>query len=255
MTDNSKSDTDTVTLAQATVVRSTVLIDRLVKEYVAPCLKEQGFRKDSLNFWRDAGDVIDVVTIQKSQWNGPLSSSFTIELGLYWKGIQRDLCYLSGMDKPKAWDCLIRERIGAILDGKDLWWDLTPETDVKAIGLDVLNKVNSTALPWLVAGHNLAVSLRYVSVSHGPAHSDAFKAVLEGRPITPLVPPARKGFLVVDGNEYDMRTKESRKVYDQGMRKRPSLVRFAGSDTSYDLNSKESKKALKKHVERTNKIE
>lgn len=193
-----------------------------------------------------------MVTIQKSRWNSPLEASFTIEVGLYWKDIQRDLCYWAGIDRPKAWDCLVRERIGALADGKDLWWDVPQDADVASIGRKVVSKLRSTGLPWLVAGHDVAVSFRYVSEHHGPAHSDAFKAVLEGRPIKPLEPPLRKGFLIVDNKEYDVRTKEGRllykkasKEYEREMRKRPRFVRFQGDDTEYDLNTKEGKQALK----------
>lgn len=229
---------------------SSLRIDRVILDYVAPFLKGEGFRKNARNFWRDTGNVIDVVTIQKSQWNGPREASFTIELGLYWKDIQRDLCLWAGMDNPNAWDCIIHQRIGTTIPSeRDLWWTLTPDVDVKATGLDVVDKLKSKALPWLVAGHDLAVAFRYASVYRETPWSNAIKAAIDGRPITPMIPPMRKGFLTVGFVEYDVRTKDGRKAYKQALRNeektRPSLVKFEGDDTVYDLNTKEGKKALR----------
>ncbi len=235
---------------------SSLRIDRAILDYVAPFLKGEGFRKNARNFWRDTGNVIDVVTIQKSQWNGPREASFTIELGLYWKDIQRDLCLWAGMDNPNAWDCIIHQRIGTTIPSeRDLWWTLTPDVDVKATGLDVVDKLKSKALPWLVAGHDLAVAFRYASVYRETPWSNAIKATIDGRPITPMIPPMRKGFLAVGTVEYDVRTKDGRKAYNKAvrddLRTKPRLVKCEGDGTVCDLDTKEGKKALKAFCEKT----
>jgi len=42
------------------------LIDELTKDYLAPVMKDKGFRKSGANFWRDNANGIDVLNIQRA---------------------------------------------------------------------------------------------------------------------------------------------------------------------------------------------
>lgn len=63
------------------------LINEILSQYLAPLMKSHGFRKRAQRFWRDNGQVIDVLDLQKSQWNSFRHAQFTINLGLFWPAI------------------------------------------------------------------------------------------------------------------------------------------------------------------------
>jgi hypothetical protein len=114
-------------------------------------------------FWREGGEVIEVVTVQKSQWNDASSASFTLNLGLYWKRVQELLGRTISAPPPREYNCTIRERIGPLFSaGRDHWWEVTPETDVAAIGVDVVAKLVEHGLPWLERGHSLEQMIEFV---------------------------------------------------------------------------------------------
>ena len=66
----------------------TKLIDELLQVHLAPFMKAAGFRKSGAYFWRDSGQVIDVLDLQKSQWNNSREASFYVNLHVYWKDFQ-----------------------------------------------------------------------------------------------------------------------------------------------------------------------
>jgi hypothetical protein len=140
------------------------LINELVKAQLKPALKELGFKNKSSTFFRQNGELVEIISPQKSKWNDAGEAKFTINLGVYWPQVQEVLGRPAAGSPPKEHDCTIRQRLGPLFDdGKDFWWSVSPDSDMQQIGLDVLEKIRTHALPWLVRATSLdeAVNLAH----------------------------------------------------------------------------------------------
>lgn len=144
-------------------MKPTEIIDAVTQLYIKPSLQSQGFRKKASTFWRDAGKVIDVVNVQKSQSNDSASAKFTINLGLYWKPVEELLWRAVVTLPPREYDCTVRVRLGSLFpEGHDFWWEVTPETTADSLGTDAVEKLLSYGLPWLERGHDIEQTMAYV---------------------------------------------------------------------------------------------
>jgi hypothetical protein len=155
------------------------LIDATIIKHVAPFLRSVGFRKKAHRFWRDAGPVLDVVTIQKSQWNDAEDGRFAINLGLYWFEIQQAIGRAAKATPPRDADCTVFQRLGIIAcDGRDVWWTVREEADVSSAGADVVQKLRDHGLPWLERGHDIRHTLEYARKHYFRLQMDAVEAYI-----------------------------------------------------------------------------
>lgn len=158
-----------------TDVKPTELITRIVESDIKPLLQERGFRKRASLFWRDNGDVIDVITIQKSQWNDSTSARFTINLGLYWKQVQALVD--RAVPLPREYDCTVQTRIGGLLPERtDLWWEVA-DSEVSVVARDVTEKLEQYGLPWLENGHTIERTMEYLEQRSLKAWRDKLMAL------------------------------------------------------------------------------
>jgi len=148
------------------------LIDELIKDYLAPVLKNNGFRKSGLNFWRDNVNVIDVLNIQKSQWNDAWEASFYINLGVYWKAFHRDQCAEFKSKFPREYDCTVFSRV---LEPTAKTWGLRPDSDLSQVGTILTETVQQIALPWLQEMRSEVNVLRYLK---GQGIAESFESWL-----------------------------------------------------------------------------
>ncbi len=147
----------------------TKLIDQIVSTHLKPGLLAKGFRKQGANFWRDHGEVIDVVNVQKSQWNSGQAARFTVNLGVYWKRIHELLGKPLNTVPPKEYHCTVRARLCCLdsvtaefPDGRDHWWEVTATTDLAATGAEVLERIERSGIPWLDHLHELKATLAHI---------------------------------------------------------------------------------------------
>ena len=158
-------------------MHATQLIDTAIIKHVAPFLRTAGFRKKAHNFWRDAGAVLDVVTIQKSQWNDADEARFTANLDLYWPVVQVAIGRTAKTMPPKEYDCVVSTRLGGLFDdGRDFWWQVRDDADVHVVGPDVVQKLRDHGLPWLERGHDPQHSLEYARRVYRGERLDAVEA-------------------------------------------------------------------------------
>ena len=135
---------------------SSDLIDELVKLHLKPALKELGFKSKSSTFFRQKGELVEVVSPQKSKWNGAEEAKFTINLGVYWPKVHEVLQRVPASVPPKEYHCTLRQRLGPLFDQqRDYWWTVTPSSNVRVIGQDVVEQVRKFALPWFVKATSL----------------------------------------------------------------------------------------------------
>jgi hypothetical protein len=137
-------------------------IDKILSGHLTPRMKSHGFRRKGQRFWRDSGHVIDVLELQKSQWNSCKGAQFTINLGTYWPAIGGSSSGRVATLSPKSYECTIVERIGKLFgDGRDFWWEVSTARDIPRHGQDVCEKVTTFGVPWLDSMHTVRAMLGY----------------------------------------------------------------------------------------------
>lgn len=103
-------------------------------------LEPLGFKRMSLT-WNRSGKVAEVIEVQKSK----AGDSTTINAGVLDRHVYELLWGNSPPDFVEEPACIVRARIGELIDGKDRWW---PLTDVDT-GSQVVEAVRSHILPFL----------------------------------------------------------------------------------------------------------
>jgi len=111
---------------------------RVVSERLLGSLKAHGFRRRVPHLWRDKNDVVHVINFQASQWGSKDRGSFTINLAV----TNRELYELwTGKEFPTnpgsaTWP--INTRIGKLIENKDVWWDVTHNTDYESLAAEIV---------------------------------------------------------------------------------------------------------------------
>jgi len=138
----------------------------MIRDEVAPWLRERGFRKRRNQFRRGDDQGWQVVGFQASQWGSRDDVRFTINL---WVGVTE----LEAVEP----DAQVQQRVGALLrGGEDHWWSLDSFTDASALGADLREVLESVCLPWLDARRNLDQLMAFARDS-----PDDFPSYLLGR--------------------------------------------------------------------------
>lgn len=110
----------------------------IIKNYVHPKLKSNGFKKKNLNFYKFKGDLIFLINLQKSRGNTWEETSFYISYGIYSSEIDNVL----GKEKimyPKDYQCYYCREIKELLDVNDTSkYILENSTNVEKFGKNIL---------------------------------------------------------------------------------------------------------------------
>lgn len=121
------------------------MLTDLMQKYVAPLLKQYGFRKKELTWYRTRDGLVQVVNFQLSRFNNSEEESFTINLGVFNPLIWRK-CWAKESPKfIREEDCFPRIRIGQLLssttgEAVDHWWTCHESTNGEVLGSEI-NKV------------------------------------------------------------------------------------------------------------------
>lgn len=124
-----------------------LFFDEIIKE-IHTLLKPLGFKKKALNFYRLKDGFHQLINIQKSAYNSANEISFTMEICV---GIAKE----GDSPLPTKFDLTIRERIGEIKEGYDIWYELNGYADIfrrkqafEQTKQAVLNDIKTAALPF-----------------------------------------------------------------------------------------------------------
>ena len=102
--------------------------NNVIKEGVAPVLKDNFFKKKGLNFYKDLGHIGHAINIQKDKRNTKDEVRFTINVGifskLFWFAEYNYDNEVSHPAFPKEPISIIRKRIGDIKYGYDYWYEV-----------------------------------------------------------------------------------------------------------------------------------
>jgi hypothetical protein len=133
-------------------------IDAITRGALTARLKEHGYRKKGRTFHRHGDDATCVVNVQASLSNVGSTGSFTINLGVYFPGIEEPLTGGAPSDPPREVDCTLRRRLGGLMPDTrgDYWWSVSSTSDLDAISREVAEAWRVYGRPWLDANATLA---------------------------------------------------------------------------------------------------
>jgi len=125
-------------------------IDAIIKESLAPLLKNNGFKKKARSFYREFDNRIELINVQASKWNQGSEGQFTVNVGVYYPEVSEITDALPVKGMPKEYDCTVRERIGLLTPGKkDKWWKIDSSSNDSTVSENVAKLVDELCFPWL----------------------------------------------------------------------------------------------------------
>jgi uncharacterized protein DUF4304 len=133
------------------VVRAQEAFEEMVAQHVWPPLKTRGFKRRKGNFHRPVGDNWEVVNLQRSYYANREEIRFTVNLAVGIASLRDGLLTWADGKRPPEYHCHFRRRLGLLLNGRDTWWTITPDTNVVALGESVVFAIETYGLPWLEA--------------------------------------------------------------------------------------------------------
>jgi hypothetical protein len=95
-----------------------------------------------------------LVDIQKSRWNDPSEARFTLNCGIYVRGVLTTYANRPDRASPRIEDCCISARIGVLAkEAKDVWWKLMATGDTELsdsiVGDEIRERIEQFLLPFL----------------------------------------------------------------------------------------------------------
>jgi hypothetical protein len=124
----------------------------LLSDQVAPALAADGFDGAGGSFQRPVGRNWEVVGFEHKQVADTDHVKVGVQLAV---GIDRLRDVGSRQwpeDGPPAWeDCHFGISLGRLLTGRNVWWDIWPDTELAMLGETIVVAVRRYGLPWLEA--------------------------------------------------------------------------------------------------------
>jgi hypothetical protein len=144
-------------------------IDQVTGGELAARLKDHGYRKKGRTFHGRTDEATCVVNVQASLSNAGEAGSFTVNLGVYFPGIEEPLTGGSSSDPPRESDCTLRQRLGGLMPGSggDRWWTVAEGSDLSAISHDIAEAWRAYGRPWLDANATLSGASATIATRNG----------------------------------------------------------------------------------------
>jgi hypothetical protein len=128
-------------------------VSSIIKHYVAPGLRDAGFKKSGATWNHRLDGVVHVVDLQSTA-KGQDCFEFTLNFGVWLEDVWR-LCWAK--DCPRIIheeDCFPRFRVGQALEGfqkrtRDRWWRVALGSDAAKVGGEMHHALFQTCLPIL----------------------------------------------------------------------------------------------------------
>lgn len=130
------------------------LFNDLISKTVKPLLKESGFTKKALTFYKKKEDLVFLFNFQKSAGNSSFQTKFYINCGIHSAMIDRKI-EKPELIEPKEYECHFRERISSITNNPEYGYIITGGIDLHELSRQVVtdlkkaivffDKVNTTS--------------------------------------------------------------------------------------------------------------
>lgn len=134
-------------------------IDQIIKLGLADFLKSHGFKKSGRRWSKQSGNDWLLVGIQASLVNRGAEGKFAVNLGIYNGAVEQlaeRLFYREG-EIPRAEGATLECRLSELGFGHDHWWEVGSDTDLQVVSNDVVEKMGSVGLPWLLESNDLGL--------------------------------------------------------------------------------------------------
>jgi hypothetical protein len=118
-------------------------------------LKPLGFARHKATWNRKSDSFVDVIDVQTSK----AGDTITINAGVFHPDVHRKCWATEPAAVVEEPSCIVRARVGQLLNGKDLWWRL----DDARILDDVVEKLNAHVLPFLERMHSLEAMEQFLT--------------------------------------------------------------------------------------------
>jgi Domain of unknown function (DUF4304) len=125
--------------------------DAMLTELIWPLLREWGFRRTKATFHRSAGPNWEVVNLQRSVSSDARQVRFTVNLAIGLDRLRDGLHDWPDGKRPAEPRCHLRQRLGSLMCGEDVWWRLGSDTDLLMLANAVSLAIQRHGLPWLQA--------------------------------------------------------------------------------------------------------
>jgi len=112
----------------------------LIKCTVAPYLKNDGFKKASLNFHKTHGDLYYVINFQCDTRNSYGQHRFYVNCGIHSYALDKILGQVRSKP-PKYFECFFHARIEQITGSSNQWYDLNSGTDMEDVTICVMSDI------------------------------------------------------------------------------------------------------------------
>jgi hypothetical protein len=148
-----------------------LIFNNIIKDGFTEILKPLGFKKKGNNFYRNLEQIGHVVNVQKTVWGTKEKTNFSINVGVFVPEFW--MVYFNFHNKeipdfPLAVDCLINKRIGAIRNDRDIWFEVSNETDEPALRTEIRRNVKEYILPYLEKFDSRENLLQHLGVEDMP---------------------------------------------------------------------------------------
>jgi hypothetical protein len=131
-------------------------LNDIVGETIQPFLKSIGFKKKGLQWNRDRGDFVDVLTVQEAKHSTSAKQVFTLNLGVAVKSCHEAVWQKLLSSSVSEADCPVRLRLGDLIQGKpfgdanDQWWEVEGGTQsAQLIGEQIVDALKDMGIPFL----------------------------------------------------------------------------------------------------------
>jgi hypothetical protein len=132
--------------------------EELVKDTVAPSLKELGFKRQAKHWARQTNDIVQAFNVQRDLYNSHFNSlSFTLNIGFYNEQIFREIWDREDVPSfPKYYNCPLNFRLGIISHQRDHWYTLSSRVSVDELRNSLTSDLDRFAYPLLDTCQSIA---------------------------------------------------------------------------------------------------
>lgn len=120
-------------------------------EHVAPTLTGEGFDGAGETFHRPVERNWEVISLGHTQVRSRDQIKISVTLAVAIHRLRGTGPDWSVAGRPEGRDCHFSVGLGQLLTGREVWWDLRPDTDLPMLGETLIEAIRRYGLPWLEA--------------------------------------------------------------------------------------------------------
>jgi len=129
-------------------------LNDIVGKSIQPLLKSVGFKKKGLQWNRDRGEFVDVLTVQEAKYSTLEKQVSTVNLGIAIPEF-REIIWPNIKASPTEADCVVRVRLCDLIQGKpfgdanDQWWKIEDAAQsAELIGREIEDALKGIGIPF-----------------------------------------------------------------------------------------------------------